>query len=109
MHVSFHLFSSFPYVMKKLPFFSPVQKICKGYRCTVCFCGVEDVQKRVLFNLNQFAHCVGQHGLRVVLAQQGYSAPGCREQGEGQKEEKREQELLSLTVLSKPVCCGIVV
>lgn len=34
---------------------------------------------------------------------------GCSDQGEGQKEEKREQELLSLTVLSKPVCCGIVV
>ena len=67
------------------------------------------MQKGFLFNLNPFAHCVQQHGLRVVLAQQGYGAPGCRDQSEWQKEEKREQELLSLTLLSKPVCCGIVV
>lgn len=67
------------------------------------------MQKGGLFNLNQLAHCVRQHGLGVVLAQQAYSAPRCRDQSEGKEEEKREQELPSLTLLSKPVCCGIVV
>lgn len=67
------------------------------------------MQKGALFNLNLFPHCVRQRGLRVVLAHQGCGAPGCRGQSEWQKEEEREQELLSLTLLSKPTWCGIVV
>lgn len=67
------------------------------------------MQKGVLFNLNWFSHCVQQHGFRVELAQQGYGALGCRDQSEWQKMEKREQEFLSLTLLSRPMCCGIVV
>lgn len=69
----------------------------------------EDMQKGAFFNLNLFPHCVRQHGLRAVLAHQACGAPGCRGQSEWQKGEKREQELLSLTLLSKPMWCGIVV
>lgn len=67
------------------------------------------MQKGVLFILNQFADCVQQHGLRIMLAQQGYGAPGCREQSEWHQEEEREQELLSLALLGKPECSEIVV
>lgn len=60
--------------------------------------------KGVLFNLNQFADYVQQHGLRIMLAQQRYGAPGCKEQSEWQKQEEREPELLTLILLGKPVC-----
>lgn len=64
--------------------------------------------KGVPFSLSQFADCVPQHGLRIMLAQQRYGAPARREQSEWQKQEEREPELLSLTLLGKPVCCEIV-
>lgn len=90
--------------------FSPVKKNLQRLQMHSRFLwGGGHAEKGALFNLNQFAYCVWQHGLSIVLAQDGYGAPGCRDWSERQKEKKREQELLSLTLLSKSVCCGIVV
>lgn len=38
------------------------------------------------FNLNQLAHCLGQRGLRAVLAQQGYGVLEWGDWSEWQKE-----------------------
>lgn len=46
--------------------------------------------------------------LRIMFAQQRYGAPECREQSEWQKRGEKQPELLSLTLLGKPVCCEIV-
>lgn len=100
--ISFPLFSYVPYIRPSLQL-----KICKG---TVCFCGVEDMQKSAFF-LTWVSLLTVFDSTASVLWLCGTTRIWCtRVQGsEWMAQEKREQELPSLTLLSKPVCCGVVV
>lgn len=102
----FQCFSSL-YYAEKLPFFL-IKKSLKAANALLCFEEQRTCVREFFLTWTSLQTVFKSMTSELCWHNKDNGAPGRREQSEWQKQEERKPELLSLTLLGKPVCCEIV-